>query len=152
MDKFTKTTEIDISAMNDMEDETPKKGKAGKIIALIICLIASIFIWLLVMETDDDTLIKKEFSDVAVKIEYLGKKNEAYDIEIDNLDVVVKATRSDMADLSKEDITLTVKIPADFSYDNPPKTLPLVSKAAGIGDGSWVVIASTEVEIQVIEK
>ena len=153
MDKFTKTTEIDISAMNDMEDETPKKGKAGTIIALIICLIASIFIWLLVMETENET-IKKEYSEIPVKIEYLGEKNEAYDIIISDayLDVVIEATRSDMADLSKDGITLTVKIPADFRYDEPPKSLTVEAKACGTKPGSWLATTSKTVDIQVVEK
>ena len=40
MDKFTKTTEIDISTMHDvMEEETPKKNNFAKVIAIIISFI-----------------------------------------------------------------------------------------------------------------
>ena len=65
MDKFTKTTEIDISSMSAIEEDTPKSGKWGKIVALILCLLLSVIIWVYVMETD--TSIKtKTIEDVRV--------------------------------------------------------------------------------------
>ena len=36
MDKFTITTETDISNMNLIEEEAPQKSRVGKIIAIII--------------------------------------------------------------------------------------------------------------------
>lgn len=101
MDKFTKTTEIDISAMVDMEDETPKKSKAGTIVALIVCLIVSLFIWVFVMETDS-SLIEKTYDDISVTI---TNNTENLNITAEDVSVAIKATRSDFADLKKQDIT-----------------------------------------------
>ena len=101
MDKFTKTTEIDISAMVDMEDETPKKSKAGTIVALIVCLIVSLFIWVFVMETDS-SLIEKTYDDISVTI---INNTENLNITAEDVSVAIKATRSDFADLKKQDIT-----------------------------------------------
>lgn len=152
MDKFTKTTEIDISAMNDMEDETPKKSNVGKIVAMIICLIASIFIWLLVMETDD-TKIKKEYKDVSVVVVYdVGAQNQGYEIIPNTMDVTIEATRSDMADLSKDGITLTLYIPKDFNYDLAEQKLTVKPVICGSGEGAWKMVSSSEVTVQVIKK
>ena len=101
MDKFTKTTEIDISAMVDMEDETPKKSTAGTIVALIVCLIVSLFIWVFVMETDS-SLIEKTYDDISVTI---VNNTENLNITAEDVSVAIKATRSDFADLKKQDIT-----------------------------------------------
>lgn len=151
MDKFTKTTEIDISAMKDMEDETPKKSNVGKIVAMVICLIASIFIWLLVMEIDD-TQIEKEFKDISVQIVYDGEQNSEYEIIAEKLDVTIEATRSDMADLSKEGIVLTVHIPSDFDYTKSEQRLTVKSSVKGSGEGSWKMVSSSEVTVQVNKK
>ena len=151
MDKFTKTTEIDISAMNEMEDETPKKSNVGKIIALIICLIASIFIWLLVMETDN-TKIEKEFKDVAVVVSYKSAQNPDYEIIVEPVDVTISATRSDMADLSKSGIILTVEIPDSFSYEEAQQTILAKSTVKGSSDGEWAVVSSLYVTVQVVKK
>ncbi len=150
MDKFTKTTEIDISAMKDMEDETPKKSNVGKIIAMVICLIASIFIWLLVMEIDD-TKIQKEYKDIAVQIVYEDSQNPEYEIVADKIDVTIEATRSDMADLSKEGITLKVYIPKDFSYVEGEQRLP-VKSTFNAENGTWKMVSSAEVTVQVNKK
>jgi len=151
MDKFTKTTEIDISAMNEMEDETPKKSNVGTVIALIICLIASIFIWLLVMETDT-TLIEKQFDDVSVQV--VGEI-EGYDIIVSPVDINVKATRSDMADLTKDDIKLTFTVAKYNINKGVTKTVILSAddiKIVGEGEGEWIPSGPIEVKVQVVKK
>lgn len=102
MDKFTKTTEIDISAMVDMEDETPKKSKASTIIALVVCLIVSLLIWTFVMETDS-SLIEKTYEEISVTV---INNTENYNITAEDVSVAIKATRSDFADLKKQDIVV----------------------------------------------
>ena len=147
MDKFTKTTEIDISAMKDMEDETPKKSNVGKIVAMVICLIASIFIWLLVMEIDDTT-VKKEFKDISVQIIYDdGQQNPDYEIIVDKMDVTVEATRSDMADLSRDGIVLTLHIPKNFSYEEGEHTLTVKPTISGYGEGAWIMVSSSNINL-----
>ena len=47
MAKFTKTTEIDISAMHEVvEEETPKKNRLGWIISIIVAIIIAFVVWL----------------------------------------------------------------------------------------------------------
>ena len=152
MDKFTKTTEIDISAMKDIEDETPKKSNVGKIVAMVICLIASIFIWLLVMEIDD-TKIQKEYKDITVQIADNSEYDE-YEFVLDKskIDVVISATRSDMADLSKDKIILKIAIPQDFDYEksNTFSAKPFATFVPK--DGSWAMVNCEEVTVQVNKK
>ena len=76
MDRFSKTTEIDISELAAIEDDTPKKSKIGNIIALILSIIIAIFIWLYVMETNVlteqiniDDIYVYSYSDVNIPIE-----------------------------------------------------------------------------------
>lgn len=103
MDKFTKTTEIDISAMHDvMEEETPKKNKAGKIIAIIISLIAAICIW--VYATEKNGKIETDTYEVQETFE-----NEALDFC-----VYVSGTESQLADFDASKIVIIRN--ADGSY------------------------------------
>ena len=106
MDKFTKTTEIDISAMNDMEDETPKKSSAGKIIAMILCLIFAIIIWFLVMELDS-TSQERKFEGISVEL--IG--SEGYMIQGDlTIDVVFNGTNKNLANIDANDIKATLDL------------------------------------------
>lgn len=133
MDKFTKTTEIDISAMNEMEDETPKKSRVGTIVALIVCLFVSLFIWIFVMETDT-SLVEKDFENISVTI--INNKNN-FEITAEDITVAVKATRSDFADFKKQDIMVTL--------DASTVTLPgkqnaqIEIKINSTGDGVYIV-------------
>ncbi len=107
MDKFTKTTEIDISAMTEMEDETPKKSNVGKVVAMIFCLILAIFIWLFVMEIDT-SIQEREYKDISV--EKIG--DAGYTVLGDLcVDVVLKGVSKELADISKDDIHVIL----DFS-------------------------------------
>ena len=111
MDKFTKTTEVDISNMGLIEEETPQKSKAGKIIAMIISLLLAVSIWLYVVETDD-TLVEKEFNNVEVKIVNLSADQE---IVADPVTVILTGTNSKLVDIDEEDII--VEIDADKIED-----------------------------------
>lgn len=111
MDKFTKTTEVDISNMGLIEEETPQKSKAGKIIAMIISLLLAVSIWLYVVETDD-TLVEKEFNNVEVKIVNLSADRE---IVADPVTVILTGTKSKLVDIDEDDII--VEIDADKIED-----------------------------------
>lgn len=110
---FTKTTEIDISSMHDsMEEATPKKNNAGKIISLILSLLIAFVIWVYAFE-NDPTIEKDIYYDVPV---------------INSAEVVnvwVEGTNSQLADLKKEYIEVTYKndgtYSAQITIDNQPK-------------------------------
>ena len=104
MDKFTKTTEVDISNMGLIEEETPQKSRVGKIIAMIISLILAVSIWLYVVETDD-TLVEKEFTNVEVKIVNLSAD---LDIVADPVTVILTGTNSKLVDIDEEDIIVEI--------------------------------------------
>ena len=98
MDKFTKTTEIDISAMHDvMEEETPKKNKAGKIVAIIFSLIAAICIWVYAAETNGS--IETDTYEVQA----------TFDNELMDFYVYVSGTNSQLADFDAKDIVIIKK-------------------------------------------
>lgn len=107
MDKFTKTTEIDISAMTEMEDETPKKSNVGNIIAFISCLIFAIIIWLFVMEIDT-TIQERTYNDIS--IEKIGDAGYTVSGEL-SVDVVLTGISRELANIGKEDIRVIL----DFS-------------------------------------
>ncbi len=104
MDKFTKTTEIDISNMNLIEEEPPQKSKIGKIITIIVSLLLSITLWLYVIETDE-TKIDKEFDDIQVNI---VNATEQFNITADNVSVVLTGTNSQLVDVEKSDIIVEI--------------------------------------------
>ena len=110
MDKFTKTTEMDISAMSEMENVSPKKSKLGSIISIIVCLLIAVIIWLFAME-NDVTRHTREFNDVQVNL--IG--NNGYTVSGDlNIDIVLVGANKDLADIKKEDIYVVL----DFSKIN----------------------------------
>ena len=146
MEKFTKTTEIDISAMNEMEDETPKKSNVGNIIAIIVCLIASIFIWLYVMETDS-SLVTKTYKDIDVKVE---GTLEGYEIINSKVDVEIKATKSDLADLSKDEIRVVLE--ANDVKDELDQKVSVKVYIASEDKGEWIIANQKEITVQVVKK
>lgn len=107
MDKFTKTTEIDISNLSLMEEEAPQKSKIGKVIAIIISLLLSVSIWIYVVETDQ-TSVEKEFGNIAVTV---INDNEQFNITADNVSVVLVGTNSQLVDINASQIV--VKIDAE---------------------------------------
>lgn len=104
MDKFTKTTEVDISNMNTVEDETPQKGKVGKIIAIIISLLLAISIWIYAMETDE-TKVEKEYSDIKVVVQNAPKQ---FDVSASNVSVTLVGTNSQLVDVDPSEIVVIV--------------------------------------------
>ncbi len=147
MDKFTKTTEIDISAMNDMEDETPKKSKVGTVVALIVCLFVSLFIWVFVMETDT-SLIEKEYDDISVTIK---NNSNNFDITADAMSIAIKATRSDFADLKKQDIMIVLDASTITTAGKQNAQVDIQINSTG--DGVYVVEKKVRtIEIDVVAK
>lgn len=106
MDKFTKTTEMDISAINDIDEKSPKKNKLGSIISIIFCLLIAVIIWLYVME-NDTTEYTREYYNVSVNV--VG--GDGYKIEGELcVDVVIEGVNKDLVDIDKNDIYVTLDI------------------------------------------
>ena len=110
MANFTKTTEINISSMHDvMEEETPKKNKWGVIIPIVLSVLIAFGIWLFATEKSTD-LHTKTFE--AIVVDGFGTV-----IENETVDVDVKGTFSQLADMKNEYIIVT-KI-SDNKYKEP---------------------------------
>ncbi len=142
MDKFTKTTEIDISAMTEMEDETPQKSSTGKIIAMICCLILAMIIWLFVMEIDT-TIQEREYNDISV--EPIG--NAGYTILGDlNVDVTLTGINRELADINKDDISVKLDFGAikDSIEIGKEKAYPVTVQ---LSDGAGESVKSKFVDI-----
>ena len=122
MDKFTKTTEVDISNMNLVEDDTPQKSKIGKIIAIITSLILAVAAWVYVMETDE-TIIKQEFKDINVTI--VGNTDK-YNITAEKVNVVLLGTHSQLVDVDPSKIVVTVNAMSQYK-DTVTECLATVS-------------------------
>ena len=105
MDKYTKTTEIDISAMNVIEEDPPKKSKLGKVVAIVISLLLAVAIWLYVVETDA-TMMEDEVENIEVQI--INPKK--FDVAVKPVTVVLKGTTSDLVDIKKEDVLVTLDL------------------------------------------
>ena len=122
MDKFTKTTEVDISNMNLVEDDTPQKSKIGKIIAIITSLILAVAAWVYVMETDE-TIIEQEFKDINVTI--VGNTDK-YNITAEKVNVVLLGTHSQLVDVDPSKIVVTVNAMSQYK-DTVTECLATVS-------------------------
>ena len=104
MDKFTKTTEVDISNMNTVEDEAPQKGKIGKIIAIVISLLLAVSIWIYAMETDE-TKVEKEYTDIKVVVQNAPKQ---FNVTASDVSVTLVGTNSQLVDVDWSEITVIV--------------------------------------------
>ena len=100
MDRFSKTTEIDLSEIAPIEDGTPQKSRIGKIIALVVCLIIAVFIWLFVMEIDTD-IHDKTIKNVPV----YATVTEA--VPSETASITVKGIRKCIIDFKAEDFKIT---------------------------------------------
>jgi hypothetical protein len=97
MTKFTKTTEIDISAMHDViEEDTPKRSKLSFILPIIISIVLAFFVWIYVTENSDDVK-KKTFTSVEVPNEEI------------TLNIEVEGTYSALADIDQDSFEITKK-------------------------------------------
>ena len=103
MDKFTKTTEIDISAMNSMEEEAPKSSKVGKVIAIIVSFLIAVAIWLYVIETDP-TKYDKTYENIPINIVNISQELSGCNIEVGDVTVILTGTKSALADIDESDI------------------------------------------------
>lgn len=100
MAKFTKTTEIDISAMHDViEEETPRKSKWGVIIPLILSVVIAFGVWISATNQSTDTK-EMVFEDITVVDLNGNSVGEEVDVE-------VVGTYSQLADMKKEYILVT---------------------------------------------
>ena len=104
MDKFTKTTEVDISNMGLIEEETPQKSKVGKIIAIIVSLLISISVWLYVVETDD-TDVEEIYDNISVSID---AENADYIVIAQKVSVIITGTNSELVDIDESDIFVEI--------------------------------------------
>ena len=104
MDRFSKTTEIDVSNSTNIEDDTPKKKILSNIIAIVLCLLISIIVWLYVMEIDTEQRTKS-YSKVSVY---------SNDTVVETVDLELNVIRKQLVDVSKSDIKI-VKI-SDEEY------------------------------------
>lgn len=95
MAEFTKTTEIDISAMHEViEEETPKKNKWRWILSIIISIVLAFIVWVYVTEVSTD-----EHTKVFYDIQVVNAENET-------VNVAVTGTYSELADLKKDHIVV----------------------------------------------
>ncbi len=145
MDKFTKTTEVDISNMNAVEDEAPQKGKVGKVIAVIISLLLAVSMWIYVMETDE-TEIEKNYDDVKVVIK---NAPEQFNITANNVSITLVGTNSQLVDVDKAEIVVVV----DASAISSPGIHEVFSTAT-VSEENGVVIKDKfpKVKLNVKEK
>ena len=125
MTKFTKTTEIDISAMQDViEEETPKRSKLSFVLPMIISVVLAFFIWIYVTENSGDTKTK-EFTDVTFP-----------NVEV-TYNIVVEGTNSALADINKDSFEIT---------DNDGKVVVTIKSTASDKAKSASVISFSEAE------
>ena len=125
MTKFTKTTEIDISAMQDViEEETPKRSKLSFVLPMIISVVLAFFIWIYVTENSGDTKTK-EFTDVTFP-----------NVEV-TYNIVVEGTNSALADINKDSFEIT---------DNDGKIVVTIKSTASDKAKSVSVISFSEAE------
>lgn len=104
MDKFTKTTEVDIPNTATVEDEAPQKSKTGKIIAAVACVLLAIVAWIYVVETDD-TKVEKVFDGVEVVV---LDSSDDYVIKTDKVSVTLVGTNSQLVDVDASKIIVKV--------------------------------------------
>ena len=144
MDKFTKTTEVDISNMNTVEDETPQKGKIGKIIAIIISLLLAISIWIYAMETDE-TKVEKEYSDIKVVVQ---NAPEQFNVSASNVSITLVGTNSQLVDVDPSEIVVIV----DASQVNEAGAFEVVTVDITVTEENGVAVKDNFVKVKLSVK
>lgn len=113
MAEFTKTTEIDISAMHEViEEETPKKNKWRWVLSIIISIVLAFIVWVYVTEVSTD-----EHTKVFYDIQVVNAENETVDV----VDVAVTGTYSELADLKKDHIVVNKSEYGVISFSLKPE-------------------------------
>lgn len=122
MANFTKTTEVDISAMHDvMEEEIPKKNKWGIIVPIVLSVLIAFGIWIYATNVS---------TDVHSKTFYVAVQN----ISEETVEIEVNGTYSQLADMKSEYI-IVEKI--DKEYSEPELTKDAFTK---IGKVSLTIV------------
>ena len=102
MDKFTKTTEGELSNVNLVEEEAPKKSRIGTVVAIIVSLLLAISAWLYVV---NEATSEMEFNDVKVIVlDESGKFN----IIAENVSVTLCGTNSQLVEVDPSKIVVKV--------------------------------------------
>ena len=110
MAEFTKTTEIDISAMHEViEEETPKKNKWRWVLSIIISIVLAFIVWVYVTEVSTD-----EHTKVFYDIQVVNAENET-------VNVAVTGTYSELADLKKDHIVVNKSEYGVISFSLKPE-------------------------------
>jgi hypothetical protein len=98
MDRFSRTIDTDTAEYANIEDSTPtKRGKLSKIIAIIVCFLLAVVMWLYVMEVNTENV---EFT--IDNVNYIENGVEA------DKKIVVKAVgqKNFIADAKRADVTV----------------------------------------------
>ena len=142
MDRFSKTTEIDVSALNSMEEDTPKSSNAIKIVAAIFSLLLAVVIWLYVMETDTEvyeheiTVVEYELSETVnynikpkqtMIIKVSGTKSELADVDADDFKVIIDCSNVEKTGEIKLDVEYVYCGTADIDFTHTGKITATVA-------------------------
>ncbi len=141
MDKFTKTTEVDISNINPVEDEAPQKSKTGKIIAAVVCVLLAIVAWIYVVETDE-TRVEKSFGGIEVVV---LDASDDYVIKADKVSVTLVGTNSQLVDVDTSKII--VKVNALKKQDDGEKRYCVYSSSISYEGEEEVEIKEKSVKV-----
>ena len=132
MDKFSKTTEIDISDAMGMEDDTPKKSIKWKVVAIVMSVLIAICIWLYVMQTDT-ALYDREYKNVSVTV----VNADGYDVVVsDTVTVKLRGTKSNLADIKFNDCSSNCPLFNLFTHVEPLKHTSILLPLSSIGISS----------------
>ena len=113
MPKNTNSTEVDISSMQSVVEETPKKSKMGVVIPIVLSLLIAFGIWLFATEKSTD-LHTKTYEAIVVDTNGIPLENETVKVD-------AKGTYSQLADMKNKYIIVTkiVAEDGDVSYKGP---------------------------------
>ena len=103
MDRFTKTTEGELSNVNMVEEEAPKKSRASKIVAIIVSFVLAVSAWLYVI---NDSTGEMEFTNIKVTV---LDETEKFNIVADDVSVTLCGTYGQLVEIDPSKIIVKVK-------------------------------------------